>query len=433
MKSVLRACVLVVVLTAACTSATVPPERATPPIPEPTAIRDVTFPPPVNGPTVTPTPGPTPPPPAALGAAPAVGTIVIRDGFGTLYRYDGAAGSVERLTALSSWIVARETGAGAYELGLQGGGVFVPWSGDPTPIACDGVILAIATTGTCLSRSFGADGGVFVSADGRGRLLLPPDWGAAMGQWDRGGRQLAVARITDTRCMRCPSTLWVIGSDGTPREAYDPCCADPDRGRTVSGIAWAPDGRSIAVSVTTGCAGCQGAAGAGLAVVDVGTGAVTGLGPTPVAVGSSAWSVTGMLAFVRGTQNTPTTNVLELRDAEGAVRPLDPGGYSPTWDASGGRLGWATADGTAVVLDIATGAREIAGCGGQRVSALRFDAEGTGLLLVCSPGVAPYELAELHYSSGGRDLPLLRYWRNVGPFYASDLSLEIAWSRGARP
>jgi hypothetical protein len=233
--------------------------------------------------------------------------------------------------------------------------------------------------------------------------------------------------------MRCPSTLWVIGPAGTPRQVYDPCCADPDRGWSVSGIAWAPDGAAIAVSVSTGCAGCQGTAGAGLAIVDVGTGTVTGLGPTPVAVGSSAWSVTGMLAFVRGTQSTPAMNVLQLRDADGAVRPLDTGGYSPTWDATGGRLGWATADGRAVILDVATGAREVVGCGDLKVSALRFDSEGTGLLLVCSPGGASYEVAELHYASQGRDLPLLRYWRNVGPFYGIDLPLEIAWSRGARP
>jgi hypothetical protein len=173
-NDMLRIAVVAMALGAACTSATVPPVVTPTAIAKTTPVRDVTFPPPVNGPTVTRTPGPTPPPPVALGAAPEAGTLVIRDGLGTLYRYDGATGSVERLTTLSAWIVAHETDLGTYELGLQGGGVFVPWSGEPLPIGCQGVILSIAVTGTCASRSFDADGGVFVGAGRgptRGRLV----------------------------------------------------------------------------------------------------------------------------------------------------------------------------------------------------------------------------------------------------------------------
>jgi hypothetical protein len=201
----------------------------------------------------------------------------------------------------------------------------------------------------------------------------------------------------------------------------------------VSGIAWAPDGRSIAVSVTTGCAGCQATAGARLAVVDVKTTTASELGPTPVAIGASAWSTSGMLAFVSGTQSTPGTNTLELRNVRGEVRLIDRGGFAPTWDEAGDRLGWARADGTAAVLDISTGEQQVVQCGGKKVSALRFDAGGTGLLLLCSPGVASFEVAELHYVVQGRDLPLLQYARNVSAFYGIDLPIEVSWSRGARP
>jgi len=182
----------------------------------------VSTPLPTPSPTARPQPTVSILPPLAPGALSEADVVVVRDGFGTLYRYVGATGRVEPVISSTGWTFARQTASGLYAIGLQGGVVFVPWSGAPQIVTCGGVALAISATGACASRRYGPDGGLYVQHPGAAPLrILPPDWGAGQIAWDPSSRRLALTRTVDQRCMRCPNALYVITPDGSPRLLYD--------------------------------------------------------------------------------------------------------------------------------------------------------------------------------------------------------------------
>src|SRR5207245_2753905 len=183
-----------------------------------------------------------------------------RDGFGTLYRYVGATGRVEPVISSTGWTFARQTASGLYAIGLQGGVVFVPWSGAPQIVTCGGVALAISATGACASRRYGPDGGLYVQHPGAAPLrILPPDWGAGQIAWDPSSRRLALTRTVDQRCMRCPNALYVITPDGSPRLLYDTHVDETHFGPlgAVARVLWSPAG------VACGGGGGGGSAGVG--------------------------------------------------------------------------------------------------------------------------------------------------------------------------
>ena len=374
-------------------------------------------------PTPAPTPSPDIQPPVAAAAVRDAGVILFRNGHSALYRYDGDSGTIENLLPSSAWSFIRETGSGVYALGLNAGAAFVPWSGAPTDTAC-GIVIAVSSTGACVARSYDAAGGLFVQYPELGAtLLLPRDWGAGLAWWDPTSRYIAVTRTIDQRCMRCPNTLWLIGPDGVPRRLYDP------QGRgAVTRVWWSPSGRSLAVSLSTGCAGCDANAGDPLVVLDVATGAAVDLGRTP---GSSdvRWSPRGDLAFVSGTLYEIARSELRVRTSAGLTSTIATSATHPAWDSSGSKLGWIAGGGSAVTRNVDTGETTRVTCGDRTVVGIRFSARGDGQLLLCRLPDPVLDRYELHYRSNARDVTVIeRLGGSLAYLVTPDFFELVAWS-----
>jgi len=373
-------------------------------------------------------------PPLARGALPEAGVVVVRDGFGSLYRYDGATGRVEPVISFTGWTFARQTASGLYAIGLQGGVVFVPWSGAPQIVTCGGVALAISATGACASRRYGPDGGLYVQYPGAAPLrILPPDWGAGQIAWDPSSRRLALTRTVDQRCVRCPNALYVITPDGSPRLLYDTHVDETHFGPlgAVARVLWSPAGDLIAASLSTGCAGCDSSAGNGLLVIDPASDRAIPLGVTPEMAPDIAWSANGDLAFVSGTLERLADSELKLRRRDGSITTIDPRGSRPAWSAAGDRLAWVRGDGSAAVVDLAGGDRRPIRCADGDVAGIRFNSSGEALLLLCRLPGSDLDRYSIRYVASGRDTVVLE---QVGGTLAYAIGPDFfdlaAWSRG---
>lgn len=403
--------------------ATPQPADAPQPPPTPRAATPI-------GPTATPVPTVVYEAPVADRAVPELGTLVLAAQDGHLYRYDGAAGSIEKLTSLSAWRVLRQTRDGAYFTGLHGGVLFVPWHGQPAVVPCGrGLFVDISSGRACASLGFGPDGGVFVkyAEEVVARRILAPDWRAEGLAWHPDSRRLALLRLTRDAAgyqIRGHNTLWMLEPDGRLRRVYEPCCGSMQ----VAGLQWSTDGRTLAVSLSSGCAGCDHRDGNALKLVDPVSGRVTDLGTT---TGSAAWSSAGSLAFVQGTPEHSAAAVLSVRAADGTVRPIESGARAPAWDAAGRQLAWADARGNARILEVASGRSQTIACPDRQVEGVRFSTDGSGLLLLCRREDPTYDRFELWFAKDGNAVRLVT---GVGGRFRSsapDPFDFVAWSNGA--
>lgn len=414
-----------------------PPEAAAgravpslPPAPMPVPATPV-VPPTDHTPTPTPTVMITSP--IAAGALAEAGTIVLRDARGLLYRYEGASGTLARLTSTSAWTVVREVPDGAYEVGSHGAVLFVPWQGETRDAHCGrGGYVSVDPAGSCASAWPGADGGVFVryAYEDTARRILPGDWAPAGVEWHPDPRRLALLRYTPDATgyqIRGHNALWMLEADGRLRKVYEPCCGS----KAIVRMQWAPRGDRLATLLSSGCAGCDGRDGNPLQLVDPESGVVTDLGVTPGDRSAFRWSPAGALAFVRGTSERRPDAVLMLRDPDGSTRELDNGGFAPAWDSEGERLVWARADGSARVIRLGGADHETITCPGLRIEGARFAADGHGLLLLCRKEDPRFDRFELWYASGSSVVPLVRDLGGTSRGLAPDLFDIVAWSGGA--
>lgn len=372
-------------------------------------------------------------PPRAAGIVPEAGTLIVRGDGGTLYRYDGTTGTIEQLTSISAWTPLQETVDGVFEMGLQGGVVFVPWRGSPSVVACgSGASPSVSRIGACASVGFGSGGGAFARypSEAVPRQILPADWQPQAVAWDPDSRRLAVLRFTTDPAgyqVRAHDALWMLERDGSLRKVYEPCCGS----NGVGLMRWSPSGDLLALLLSSGCAGCDGEGGNPLELIDPVTGRLTVLGPTPGITADFSWSPTGAIAFVRGTLNTRSDAALIVRTAGGTERQLDTGSYSPTWDATGERLAWARPDGSAVVLDLSTGERTTVRCGDQAVVGARFANTGNGLLLLCRRADPNLDIFDLFFESGGRLKAVVTDLGGGLRSVPQDIRQLVAWDSGA--
>jgi hypothetical protein len=438
--------VLVLAIGAACTPASVDPAPSPRSAPATaTVARRVS--------TATPSPAPTPPastlsptgptakpaptvriiPALAVGSVPEAGTLIVRGAAGALYRYDGVAGTIEQLTDVSAWTPLQETAAGVFEMGLQGGVLFVPWRGAPSIVACgSGASPSVSRIGACASVGFGTAGGAFARYPSEvvPRQILPADWQPQAVAWDPDSRRLAVLRFTTDPAgyqVRAHDALWILERDGSLRRVYEPCCG----AKGIALMRWSPSGDLLALLLSSGCAGCDGQGGNPLELIDPVTGRLTELGPTPGGTADFSWSPSGAIAFVRGTLSARAEAALIVRTPAGAERQLETGSYSPTWDPTGERLAWARPDGTAVVLVISTGERTTVTCGDQAVVGARFANSGNGLLLLCRRADPNLDIFDLFFETGGTLKAMVTDLggglRSVPP----DIRQLVAWENGA--
>jgi hypothetical protein len=365
--------------------------------------------------------------PVSAGAFADVGVLVVRDPQGTLYRYDGARGGVERLTRLSAWTLVRETDRGAYWVGTHGGVEFIPWHGDPRDVDCgQGQYVAVSAADACASSSYWTGAFARYPSEAAARLIVPPDWQPNSVEWQPDSRGLAMTRFSTDRIghqLRGQNTLWLLQPDGQIQRVFAPCCG------AVWRVRWSSSARTIAASLTTGCAGCDEREGYDVVLLDAQAGATFDLARTED--GIVRWSRHDALAFVHGTRAQADHAVLSVRYPDGRVRELDLGGFAPVWDDTGERLAWVRSDGTARLLEVGSGDTQTRWCAepGMLVEGVRFARTGDGLLLLCH-GDTPRRL-EIVYSTSERSVLVLSGlgWPPMtstnGPIGA------IAWSEGA--
>lgn len=427
----------VIIAAAAVSAACLPGAATATPVPAPSVAVLASTPVPSSLATQPPTARPSPTvhivPPVSGGPLPEAGVLVVRDAVGTLYRYDGATGAIERLTPLSAWTIARQTASGVYEIGTHGGALFVPWSGAPRTTACSDTIIAISATGACVTQRYDPVAGVYVHYPPAPAVrILPADWGAGIAEWDPSSRRLAITRTVDQRCMRCLNALYVVDADGTPRLLYD------THDRTAVGqfgavarMLWSSTGDLLVASLSTGCAGCDSTGGYPLLLLDPASGARVELGTTPLMDQDVAWSANGDLAFASGTFDRRAAAMLELRRRDGRVSDIDRGGIDPAWSAGGDRLAWVRSDGTGAVLDLAAGERKPVRCADGRVAGIQFAADDAALLLLCRLPGTDLDRYTIRYVDGSRDTVLVD---GVGGGLAYIIPADFfgiaAWSRG---
>ena len=401
------------------------------PVPTPSASGASSLSP--TGPTPTPTATVRIVPPVAAAALPEAGTLVVRGDGGTLYRYEGLAGTLERLTGVSAWTPLQETSDGVYEMGLQGGVVYVPWHGPATIVPCGGGNApSVSPIGACASVGSGPDGGGFARYPGESepRRILLPDWRPQAVAWDPDSRRLALLRFTTDAFgyqARGHDALWMLEVDGRLRKVYEPCCGS----NGIGSMRWSPAGDVIALLLSSGCAGCDGEGGNPLELIDPISGQRTVLGPTPGGTADFSWSPSGAIAFVRGTMNKRSDATLIARWPDGAERELDTGGYAPTWDALGERLAWARSDGTAVVLHLSSGERSSLTCAGGSIVGARFATRGDGVLLLCRRADPILDIFDVFLSSGGRVVPVVTDLGGGFRYLPPDIRQLVAWHEGA--
>jgi hypothetical protein len=274
-------------------------------------------------PAATPTAGPTATPPQlapiVAGATADAGVLLVRGEDDIIYRYDGAAGDLRAVSRHAT--LTRTTAGGAYFEGLEGGIVFVAWTGEAERVTCGpGRWGRLSSTGACASFLIAADRSLWVSdgSTSTPRLLLPADWGLIDAQWTPDARSLVLLRSQPgpTFETRAHNALWLLAPDGSLRKLYEPL----SREASLSGLRISPDGRSALVSELPIISASLAADGSDLVFVDLISGRVSGLGRTLLAHSWTRWSDDGRLAFVRGGgRETWSGKQLVVRERDGSV------------------------------------------------------------------------------------------------------------------
>ncbi len=374
--------------------------------------------------TAAPTPGTTQPTAsiglASAGAAPDAGVLLIQGPDNRIYRYDGATGLLTAISAAATF--AGERADGALVVGIHGSADLIGWDGTVHSAVCgQGTVIAVAATGACAFSGDGTDTSVYVRlpGDAARRQLLPADWAAGGLVWDPTGTRLALTRSLSgpDLATRLHDALWLIDTDGTPREIYRP--AGPSA--YVYSLGWSPDGRFITARQQGIVSASLAMDGVELLLIEVATGRVTSLGT----VWGYRWSDDGRLAFVRGAgRETWSNKQLMVRAPDGRIVQVSAGdriGLAPAWAPSDGGLAWVDAPAgnglkdAAYVNGLGPGARRgavLAGggvalaaidCGDRVVEGVRWSADNQLLLLCRRPGdvARPLELWLRRFATNG--------------------------------
>ena len=358
----------------------------------------------------------------SAGAAPDAGVLFINGPDNRIYRYDGPTGTLSAVGAASTF--APERSDGVLLIGTHGSADLLRWDGTLQGSVCgEGTVIAVAATGGCAYSGDAADRSVYVRLPGETarRQLLPDDWGAGGLVWDPSGTRLALTRSLPgpDLATRGHDALWVIDTDGTPRELYRPAGA----AAFVFGLGWSPDGRFITALQEPEISSSIAMDGAALLLIEVATAQVTSLGPI---LSGYRWSDDGRLAFVSGGgRESWIGKRLKLRERDGAIVPVSPAGrvgLAPAWAPVGGQLAWIDAvegDGLkdgAYVNGVGPGARRASvspgsgigwiDCGDRAVEGVRLSADGALLLLCRRVGDAsrPLELWLRRFGTSGPEL-----------------------------
>ena len=426
-------------------------------------------------PTATPSPtprlAPSPSPsgvPTSAGAVPDAGTVFVWGADDGIYRYDGATGSLTRVSGMSS--LDREMAFGVYVLGRHGGITLLRWDGTRSEVCGGGPWADVSTRGNCANTGSPTDGAVYTdSAEGANgaalpRMLLPADWGATQFVWDLSGLQLAIVRHeARPEPVRVHQTLWVMDiRHGTLRKVFD----SPSATSFLSRIQWSPRTNQIAFFEQTNTSASAVADGAGshLWVVDPVSAVRRDLGTTLLKGAWVRWSPDGRLAFVRGGgRETWGNKEVVVLDPDGTERivsgrltadptPTDRAALAPAWQPTyaGGKLAWI--EGPAMTIEASPDYFRGTGPSAQRVAVLdggarvtcpgrvtegvRWSADGTSLLLLCRVRAVEQHALEIWYAPlGGRAQPLVTGLGDLGfGYYGMQPSLfELAaWSLAVR-
>lgn len=397
--------------------------------------------------------------PQSAGIVPDAGVLYVLGIDDSMYRYDGATGSIG--IAWRGATFDRVVSAGAYVAGRQGGLALLRWDGTSADVACGTGRGDRSPSGACVSS--GTDGILIqLPGDSVPQLAVPPDWSAGGARWSPVADRLVFIRTIRPRpgpgMDPGQSALWVRESDGRLRELY----RSPGQG-VFANLRWSPDGKFVLVwqiSTTSNSLAADGVGTAAL-LVDVDTAKVVDLG---VVMSTAAqWGPDGSLAFIRGGgRMTWEHRDLVVRGLDGRERmisaPSDTSrvALAPAWDSVSGKLAWVSGpsapgsgNGDAYVDGFGAGQRvgviadgssrsEIR-CGeGRVVEGLRWSDDGTALLLLCrKPGRDPRPLELwLYRLRDGSSAPLVRglvadpLAGGFG-FYGAQPSLFsiVAWSR----
>ena len=319
-------------------------------------------------------------------------TVMLRDRAGAQTRAPLAAARVARqarrrraVNAMSAAavVVLLAVGGTAFWRSVSNDQVMPPPPAVPVTAHHNGILVSDGSAGLTSVSADGTTSSVFLRA---GAAIKHGVWSPT---WSPDGSQLAfLAGQLSLNSDSDTVGLYVINSDGSNLRKVTGCPEIFACGVALgSGLAWSPDGRSIAV--TSGH----------LYVVDVADGARRRL-PAGVGVAFPAWSPDGsVIAFFHGLQvlavpadadEADTSEITTLADGLSGVSSLD-------WSPEGARLVVSAVDGLYVVE--ASGTTTFKLVGQRRAEgpgAATWSPDGTRIAYFSTPKTPGGFTAELH-------------------------------------